>query len=41
MEELKILTNTLNWGDKGNNKICTKFTGVTKIGVEFRIQKLL
>lgn len=28
-------------GDKGNNKICTMFTCVTKIGVEFRTQKLL
>ena len=40
-EEMKNLANTLSQRDKGNNKMCTKFTGVTKIGVEFRIQKVL
>ena len=39
-EEMKNLTNTLNQDDKYNNKIYTKFTGVTKIGVKFRISEI-
>lgn len=39
-EEIKNLTNTLNQHDKCNNKICTKFSGVTKIGVKFRISEM-
>ena len=37
---MKNLTNTLNWDDKCNNKIYAKFTGVTKIGVKFRISEI-
>ena len=38
-EEMKNLTNTLNWDDKCNNKIHVKFTAVTKI-VKFRISEI-